>query len=332
MASSNKKNSNLIMKNILILGAGAMGAAFAIPCLDNKCKVTLCEPYDRFIVKNLLSNNRFHSALKLKLPKKLIIKNYSRQLLNKKWDLLVVAVSSIGIDLIGSELKKMKKKFPILILTKGLKYEKKGEQILSMSEQLHKYNKQFNISVLKGPCLAGELAKRIKSKVVVANKNINTAKLIGRMISTSYYKVEHSNDVRGVEICSAIKNIYSIIIGSGINLNTSSSLFSKSISEMVYLTKFFKGKEKTVYGLAGLGDLYVSALGGRNSKMGSYLAKGFTYEKAKKKFMSNHTIEGAQLAKEITPYILRKIDNKKIPLMISLLKALSKNMRLTVKW
>ena len=101
---------------------------------------------------------------------------------------------------------------------------------------------------------------------------------------------------------------------------------------MVYLTKFFKGKEEPVYGLAGVGDLYVSALGGRNSKMGEYLRRGLTFKKAKKKFMSNDTIEGAQLAIEIAPYILKKINNKKIPLMTDLLKAISKNKKLNVKW
>ena len=52
---------------------------------------------------------------------------------------------------------------------------------------------------------------------------------------------------------------------------------------MQYLTKYFKGKEVTTLGLAGIGDLYVSAAGGRNSKMGSYLGKGFTFRQAKKK-------------------------------------------------
>ena len=182
------------------------------------------------------------------------------------------------------------KKCPILILTKGLKFEKNTKKIITMSEQLNKGNKKYNLSILKGPCLAGELARKIKSNVVIANKNIKIAKSIGSIISTSYYNIEYSKDVRGVEICSAIKNIYSMIIGAGEGLNTSSSIFRKSISEMVYLTKFFKGKEETVYGLAGIGDFYVSTLGGRNSRMGKYLGKGYTFKNAKKKFMPNDTI------------------------------------------
>ena len=143
----------------------------------------------------------------------------------------------------------------------------------------------MNISILKGPCLAKELARKNQTSVIVANKNINIAKQIGKMISTKYYLTEFSQDIIGVEVCSAIKNIYSMIIGSGLSLNKSSSLFQKSLSEMKYITKSLKGKEDTVFSLAGVGDLYVSAAGGRNSKMGNYLGQGFTFQRAKKKFM-----------------------------------------------
>ena len=121
-----------------------------------------------------------------------------------------------------------------------------------------------------------------------------------------------------------------MIIGSGQSLNTSSNLFQKSLIEMKYLIKYFKGKEKTIEGLAGVGDLYVSAAGGRNSKMGSYLGKGFTFKTAKKRFMPKDTVEGEQLAREIAPFIYKKINKKKIPLMINLLRALLKNKKLNI--
>ena len=308
-----------------------MGAAFSVPCIDNKHKVTLSEPYDFKLIKKINSNRKFHPYLKIKLNKKLIVKNFSGALLDKKWDLIVVAVSSIGIDLVRDCLKNLKYNTKILVLTKGLKYDKFSNKIITMSEQLNKGVKKFDLSVLKGPCLAKELAKKIKSSTIIANKNIKKAKSIGSLISTKYYKIEYSNDVKGVEICSAIKNIYSMLIGSGEGSNTSSSIFAKSINEMMYLTKYFKGNEDTVYGLAGVGDLYVSAVGGRNSKMGEYLGKGYTFKRAKKKFMPNDTVEGAELAKEIGKHILKKVNNKKIPLMVTLLRAILNNKKLNVK-
>ncbi len=320
------------MKKVLIIGAGAMGAAFSFPLLDNKNKVTLTEPYNAKLTNQLLKKKKFHPSLKIILPKKLLIKKFSSQLLLEKWDLVVVAVSSIGIELVKKYLNNLNKKTYLLVLTKGLKFDRKKNKIITMSEQLDSSSKKLNISVLKGPCLAKELATKVKSYTVIANKNIRVAKQIGKIISAKYYKTEYSSDVRGIEFSSAIKNIYSMVIGSGEGNNTSSALFRKSFDEMEYLIQYFNGKRETVRGLAGLGDLYVSAVGGRNSKMGEYLGKGFSFKNAKKKFMTNDTIEGADLAKEIAPYILKKINKKKIPLMTALLNAITKNKKLKINY
>ena len=318
------------MKKIIIIGGGAMGSAFTIPCLENNNKVTITEPYSKRFIRDLSSKSKFHSALKIKLPKKLKFKNFSKDLLREKSDLIVIALSLSGIDFIARELKDLKIKSPILVLTKGLKYQKKNKKIYTISEQLKKNYNITNVSVLKGPCLAKELAKKNQTSVVIANKSIKVAKSIGKIISTKYYITEYSQDVVGVEVCSAVKNIYSMIIGAGQSLNSSSNLFQKSILEMKYLIKHFKGKDETISGLAGVGDLYVSAAGGRNSKMGSYLGKGYTFKNAKKRFMPNDTVEGEQLAREIAPYILRKIKKKKIPLMIDLLNAILKNKKIKI--
>ena len=316
------------MKKILIIGGGAMGSAFSIPCLENNNQVTITEPYNKTFIKNLSSKKKFHSSLKLNLPKKLQFKNYIKDIFEEKFDLIVVALSLHGIDFIGRELKDLKIKTPILILTKGLKYDKKNKKIFTIPELLNKKYNVSNISVLKGPCLAKNLANKNLTRVVIANKKIKIAKRIGKMISTDYYLTEFSKDVVGIEISSAIKNIYSMIIGAGQNLNTSSGLFQKSIIEMKYLTKYFKGKETTILGLAGVGDLYVSVAGGRNSKMGGYLGKGFTFKNAKKKFMPNETIEGERLANEIAPFVFKKINKNKIPLMSNLLKTILNNKKL----
>ena len=316
------------MRKILIIGGGAMGSAFTFPCIDNKNEVTITEPYNKTFIKNLSSKKKYHSSLKINLPNKLKYKKYSTDLLKNKYDLVVVALSLSGINFISEEFKKSNIKSPILILTKGLKYEKKKQKIFTISEDIKKTNKNINVSVLKGPCLAKEISNKKQTSVIVANKNIKTAKKICNMITTKYYLTETSKDVIGVEICSSIKNIYSMIIGAGDSLNMSSSLFKKSINEMIYITKYFKGKIETALGLAGVGDLYVSAAGGRNSKMGSYLGQGYTFNNAKRKFMPNETVEGEQLAREIAPFVLKKIQQKKIPLMTKLIKSIINNKKL----
>ena len=118
------------MKKILIIGGGAMGSAFSIPCLENNNSVTITEPYSKIFIRNLSSKNKFHSALKIKLPKKLRFRKFSNDLLREKFDLIVIALSLTGIDFIGKQLKDLNIKSPILVLTKGLKYEKKKQKNL----------------------------------------------------------------------------------------------------------------------------------------------------------------------------------------------------------
>ena len=119
------------MKKILVIGGGAMGSAFTIPCLENNNSVTITEPYSKVFIKNLSSKKKFHSALRINLPKKLRFRKFSKDLLREKFDLIVIALSLSGIDFIGNQLRNLNIKTPILVLTKGLKYEKKTKRILN---------------------------------------------------------------------------------------------------------------------------------------------------------------------------------------------------------
>ena len=342
------------MKKILILGAGAMGSAFTVPCVENSHDVILAGTHlEDNTIDQIIQNNYLHPALNCKLPKSLkIIKfnNFSKEFKNKP-DLIVIAVSSKGIDWAAKEiLKYYSKDISILLLTKGLtiidnKFSTLSDKISLIFEK--KGFSNLSISAIKGPCLATGLINKIRTSAVVANKDISKSQWIGKLISTNYYTLEFSEDIVGVEICGAIKNLYSMIIGASEGLssetadneikskyhyNTAASLIHRSISEMVFFTKFFKGKEETVYGLAGIGDLYVSAIGGRNSKMGKYLGDGYNYLEAKKKFMINDTVEGAELAFEIGSKIMKEFSKNDLPLMINLLDSIINNKKFKINW
>ena len=342
------------MKKILVLGAGAMGSAFTVPCLDNQNFVSLVGTHleDKFI-DQMMQNDNFHPILNCKLPNKLKLRKFEKfaEEFKEKPDLIVLGVNSKGIDWAGNEIAKYySPEIPILLLTKGLTIiNNQYETIAEKLKQILKKNgsKKISISAVGGPCLASGLANKVRSSVVLANQNIETVKYIGKMISTNYYSTEFSDDLIGVEVCAAVKNIYSMIIGASKGLcslsadeeikkknylNTAASLMYQSVSEMVHFTEFLKGKEETVYGLSGLGDLYVSSAGGRNSKMGEYLGEGYDYLTAKKKFMPNDTIEGAELALEVGPKILKEFEKDKFPLMIGLIESICNNKKLEINW
>ena len=338
------------MAKIFILGAGAMGSAFSIPCIDNGNDVTLFGTHlEKELVEKIQNNH--HPRLKIKLPKKLKIEMIEKLTEYKTPDIIVCAVSSQGVNwFIDQSCKIISKKTQIVVLTKCLTLENK--KLISISEkiqiQLRKRNfKNINISAIKGPCLAAGLANKMRTGTVIASENKDTANLIQKIITTEYYSTETSEDVMGVEFCGAIKNIYSMLIGAseGLSnpiapenikskyfLNTSASLIHRSISEMVKFVKHFGGNETTVYGLAGLGDLYVSAIGGRNSQMGKYLGQGTLYKDAKEKFMKDITVEGAQLALEIGPILLKELKKNEFPLMFNILETICNNKKLSINW
>jgi len=338
------------MANILILGAGSMGTAFSFPCSDNGHSVSIVGTHleNDFIDK--INSTKKHPTLDCEVQKNVKFLKFEqlKKEINKKNDLIVIAVVSKGIEWASNEISKvLKNNAPILILTKGLAVNNNNYEVLAHKmERLLKQGgvKEINISAAGGPCLAKNLANKAHTAVVFANKDIKVVDKISKLVSTDYYHVSTSDDVVGVEICAAIKNIFSMAVGASQGLcdankskeknylNTAAALIQESIFEMITFVEKLKGKKETVIGLAGIGDLYVSADGGRNSKMGKYLGQGMTFQEAKKTKMPNITVEGADLALEIGPKIKSDFDNKTLPLMISMIDMICEEKPLKVNW
>ena len=341
------------MANILILGAGSIGTAFSFPCSDKNNSVTIIGTHLENNFIDQINSKRIHPVLKCNVPKNVQFLKFNKlsETINKKADLIVVAVSSKGIEWASTELSKVLKiNTPIIILTKGLAIHNNNYEVLAHKmERLFNKNgiKQTNISAVGGPCLAKGLANRVHTSVVFANSDIKIVNQIAQLVSTDYYHVFTSDDVVGVETCAAIKNIFSMVLGASEGLcnssvtkeireknylNTAAALLQQSIIEMGTFTEKLRGKKETVIGLAGIGDLYVSDKGGRNSKMGKYLGQGMTFKEAKEIKMPEDTIEGADLALEVGSKVKSDFDIKQLPLMISIIDTICDGKPLTVKW
>ena len=344
------------MSKIVIIGAGAMGSAFSLPCLDNNHDVNIVGTHlENDFIDEIKKNKNLHPGLKTKIPEEILIHKFEKfdEILKSKVDLIVLGVSSKGIEWAADQLSRSykNKEIPkLLMLTKGLSiYNNQYELLVDKLKRLLK-EKGFlkvNISAVGGPCLASGLANRVHSSVVIANKDIKTAKVIADMFNTNYYHTSHSDDLNGVEVSAAIKNIFSMAVGAAKGLcsnnitneireknylNTASALIKQSIFEMEIFVEHLKGKKETVKGLAGLGDLYVSSGGGRNAKMGSYIGEGLTFSEAKKTKMQKVTVEGADLAKEIAKKVNEDFDEKKLPLMLGMINAIVNDKKLELNW
>ena len=344
------------MSKIVIIGAGAMGSAFSFPCIDNNHDTNIIGTHlENDFIDKLKNKKNLHPALNVHIPESVKIFKFENfnELFKSNVDLIVLGISSKGIEWVSEQLNTISNnnELPnILMLTKGLSiYENKYELLVDKLKRLLKLKgiKNINISAVGGPCLASGLANRIHSSVVIANEDIKTASKISKMLNTNYYHTSSSDDLNGVEVSAAIKNIFSMAVGAAKGLcsnnasdeireknylNTASALIKQSIYEMEIFVDYLKGKKETVKGLAGLGDLYVSSGGGRNAKMGLYIGEGLTFSEAKKTKMQNVTVEGADLAFEIGKKVNEDFDEKKLPLMLAMINAITKNKKLELNW
>ena len=344
------------MSKIVIIGAGAMGTAFAFPCLDNNHDTNIIGTHlENDFIELVLKNKRLHSGLNSTIPEGINLFKYEKfdSILSGSTELIVLGISSKGIEWVAEQIHRVykDKKLPkLLMLTKGLSiYNNNYELLVDKLERLlsAKGIKNINISAVGGPCLATGLANKVHSSVVIANKDISVAKKIANLLNTNYYHTSYSDDLNGVEVSAAIKNIFSMAVGAAKGLcsnnitdeireknylNTASALIKQSIQEMEIFVEHLKGKKETVKGLAGLGDLYVSSGGGRNSLMGSYIGQGMTFSEAKKNKMSKVTVEGADLAIEIGKKVNEDFDKKKLPLMLGMINAITEDKKLQLDW
>jgi len=344
------------MSKIVVIGAGAMGTAFTFPCLDNNHDINIIGTHlENDFIDTMLKNNRLHPGLNTRIPETINLIKFENfdKILGNGIDLIVLGISSKGIEWVSDQLYRVykNKKLPnLLMLTKGLSiHDNNYELLVDKLERLlfAKGIKDVNISAVGGPCLATGLANKVHSSVIIANKDIKTAKKIASLLNTNYYHTSFSDDLNGVEVSAAIKNIFSMAVGASKGLcsnnisdeireknylNTASALIKQSIKEMEIFVEHLKGKKETVRGLAGLGDLYVSSGGGRNSLMGFYIGEGMTYSDAKKIKMPKVTVEGADLAIEIGKKINEDFDKKKLPLMLGMVNAIIEDKKLELDW
>ena len=178
------------MSNILILGAGSMGTAFSFPCSDNGHSVSIVGTHLENDFVDKINSTKKHPALDCEVQKNVKFFKFEKlkEEINKKIDLIVIAVVSKGIEWASNEISKvLKSNVPILILTKGLAINNNNYEVLAHKmERLLKKNgiKETNISAAGGPCLAKNLANKAHRAVVYANNDIKIAEKISNLVST----------------------------------------------------------------------------------------------------------------------------------------------------
>jgi glycerol-3-phosphate dehydrogenase (NAD(P)+) len=321
------------LADIVILGAGVMGAAMTLPAARNGARIALVGTHlDEEIVRSVAGNG-LHPRLAVTLPAEVDARAWTSfgAAMADAPGLLILGVSSAGVGwAVDRIVESVAAPVPILMVTKGLAVVDGRIETLPAivaREIARRTGLTMPVMAIGGPCIAGELAAERDTSVVYAGGDPALLEATAARLGTSYYHPRATADLVGVEVCAAFKNFFAIAVGATAGLleregraangaalhDLAASLFTQSLLEMTILVEALGGRRETVLGLAGAGDLYVTCQAGRNSRMGRLIGLGHAYSVAKARHMAADTVEGAQLALDLGPTLERMLAEGSLP-------------------
>lgn len=293
------------MAVVTLLGAGMMGSAICVPLLDRGHQVRLVGTHLDAAIIESFARTGLHPRMSYELPRGLV--PYPLEELAEALDgaeVLGLGVSSAGVRFAARaltphlpKLLEAHPKLPVFSIAKGLEHGERGLEILpdvfraELPEALARHVQPVAVA---GPCIAGELLRRVETAVVLTSRDREQSERIKALVETPYYFPFVDDDVVGVEVCAALKNAYAMGIafaagaheaaggkpGSVARHNYESAVFAQSLVEMQRIVELAGGDPRSAVWLPGAGDLDVTTNGGRTGRFGAHLGRGIGLAKA----------------------------------------------------
>jgi glycerol-3-phosphate dehydrogenase (NAD(P)+) len=256
-----------------VVGAGAWGTAFARLLASRGHDVTLAarDPEQARAIEETGRNPRYLPDIDLEGIAATTVDDPSLA----GADLHVVAVPS---NAFAGVVRALPGAAPVLSLTKGLDPESGG--------RLSELVARRAVAVLSGPNFAEEVAEGLPAAAVIASKDANLAEELQQAVNSMAFRVYVNDDLVGVELCAAAKNVIALAAGGvdglGLGDNAKAALIARGLAEMARLGEACGGRTETFSGLAGMGDLMVTCWSrrGRNRRAGELIAQGASPEEA----------------------------------------------------
>lgn len=265
-------------RRIGMVGAGAWGTAFSIHLARKGYEVMLWV-FEEELYRSLKDSRENTMYLPgFSLPQRIEFTTRLEEVLEFSDD-LVCALPSFAVRKTLSPLSDALSRKKILVLTKGLE----ARTLLRMSEVICDIaGRDLSLCVLSGPSFAKEVAEGRFTAVVVASGERELSEYFQRLVHSDHFRVYTSDDLLGVELGGALKNVMAIgagiIEGLGLGMNTLAAYVARSLAEMKRLGRAMGAKDSTFMGLSGMGDLILTCFGplSRNRALGISLARGRT--------------------------------------------------------
>lgn len=299
------------MKNIAIIGSGTWGVALAIHLSKKGNKIKIWS----FLEEEA---NTLNTERKCKfLPEAVIDENITcytdmKTVIDGSDIILHVTPSKFVRETI-KKYEKYVTNQPVIMCSKGFE----ADTLCTLSQVIEQEMPNVKYGIFSGPSHAEEVSLGIPTAIVIASKDVEIQDMVQQLFMNEKMRVYTSDDVTGVELGGALKNIIAFCAGiaTEINLgdNTFAALVSRGLVEITRLGMAMGGRHDTFYGLSGLGDLIVTCMSehSRNRRAGRLIGKGYTIEEAKKEIgMVIESIDNIEVA-----YKLSKKYNIEMPIV-----------------
>ena len=306
---------------ISVIGAGSWGTALAILAAKNGCQ-TLLWGHNKEHIAKLKQQRENHQYLpEITFPDSLHV-THSLQEVAEFSSILLISVPSHAFKETLLKIKPfINSHTQITWATKGFCAEN-GDLLDSLVT--HNLSKNTATAVLSGPTFAKEVAMGLPTAMTVASANPNLANKLAALLHNPHFRAYTSDDIIGVQVGGAIKNVLAIasgiVDGLGFGANTRAALITRGLNEIIRLGTKLGGKQETFMGLAGLGDLLLTCTDNqsRHRRFGLALGQGKNRAEAVKAI--GQEIEGVFAAKET--YLLSKKHQIEMPIIEQTYKVL----------
>lgn len=285
-------------KTIAMLGAGSWGTAVAVHIAQSGHRVLLWGHHEQHVMQ--MANSRMNSRY---LPEVIfpdtLLPEANLNICLSEADLVIIAVPSHAFS---EMLEKIEPKPAGLAwLTKGI--DPGTNQLLS-SIVATRFGKDFPVAMITGPSFAREVARFLPTALTLASNHSDYQKQIQSILHHSNIRVYQSDDLLGVQVCGAIKNVLAIGCGVsdglGFGANAKAAIITRGLAEMTRLGLRMGAQAETFTGLAGVGDLVLTCTDdqSRNRRFGLLLGQGIDLDTAEKQI--GQVVEGKHNAAQVT--------------------------------
>ena len=270
-------------ESFLVIGAGAWGTALSIRLAKNGLEVSLTSRDKKNLseIRKTKQNKKYLPGINI--PESINIKDEILPSLANSSSVLL-CVKSTGFKKIAADLNNhMRPEQKLIWATKGLDPDT-GE---TFSETIKREMPSLNkTAIISGPTFAEEVAKGKPTAITLASENIQELSGLASIMSSSLFRVYTSNDIVGVQLGGAFKNIIAIAAGASdalsLGANARTALITRGLEEMKSIGVSFGAKPETFFGLSGLGDLVLTSTDNqsRNRRLGLLIGSGISPDKA----------------------------------------------------